>query len=62
MECINPFIMKSINYLLVCGLVLIAIVVTPVVKAQSSAKHARLEIFKPGEVWPDKDGNHIQAH
>ncbi len=54
--------MNSINYLFFCGLVLIAFVVTPVVKAQSSGKQSRLEIFKPGEVWPDQDGNHIQAH
>jgi len=54
--------MKLINCLVVCGLAFVAIMVTPVVKAHTSGKHSRLEIFKPGELWPDQDGNHIQAH
>lgn len=32
------------------------------VNAQPAGKKTKLEIFQPGESWPDKNGNHIQAH
>lgn len=53
---------KTINYLVYCGLMLLCMAVTPLVKAQSSGKLTPLDTIKPGEVWPDEDGNHIQAH
>ena len=30
--------------------------------AQTVPKPGTLNTFRPGEVWPDADGNHIQAH
>ena len=29
---------------------------------QEKKQSAKLDTFRPGEVWPDIDGNHIQAH
>lgn len=29
---------------------------------QEKKQSAKLDMFRPGEVWPDMDGNHIQAH
>ena len=54
--------MKSINYLVSFGFTLLCMLVMPVSKAQSSGKHTKLDTIKPFEIWPDADGNHIQAH
>lgn len=37
-------------------------VLTSSVKAQSLGKIVTLDSINPGEVWPDTNGNHIQAH
>lgn len=54
--------MKSIKCLVNCYLLLFCMFVMSGVKAQSPASQSPADSFKPGETWPDTDGNHIQAH
>ena len=54
--------MKSINYLTRFCLLFLGILAMDGTTARSIEKHAKLDSIKPGEIWPDSDGNHIQAH
>ncbi len=54
--------MKQINILLSGSLILSCIAFIPSVTAQTKGKPVKLDTFRPGEVWPDADSNHIQAH
>ena len=56
--------MKSINYKRVKGMlpfVGILIFASCVLLSSCSTK-AKREFIRPGELWPDEEGNHIQAH
>ncbi len=54
--------MKSVNKLVQFCFLFLIVNLRPVMPLLASGKHARLDLFKPGEIWPDADGNHIQAH
>ena len=54
--------MGSIKYLKKSRLLFLLLFVLTGMNAQSAGKHTTLKQFNPGEIWPDKDGNHIQAH
>ncbi len=54
--------MKSINYLTRLYLIFLGILAITETIAGSTEKHAKLDSIKPCEIWPDTDGNHIQAH
>ena len=54
--------MKSVNYLLFIWIIGIILSDACEAKAQSSINQPVSDRFKPGETWPDSNGNHIQAH
>lgn len=54
--------MKVSNCLKSCLLISLWMALTPLAIAQTSRNNNRSVIIKPGSIWPDEDGNHIQAH
>jgi hypothetical protein len=54
--------MKASYFLKSCFLVSLWMALTALAMAQTSGNNNRLAIIKPGSIWPDADGNHIQAH
>ena len=54
--------MKTISYLMRFGLVILCLLAMKEIQGRSSAKRFGPDSIKPYEIWPDQDGNHIQAH
>ena len=55
---------ENFNCAVFCMMVLIIITTGSSAKAQADdkKKHTINDVIKPGEIWPDENGNHIQAH
>jgi hypothetical protein len=54
--------MKIFNYLKYCKILALFAPLLLLGNASASEKSKHLTTFHPGEIWPDQDGNHIQAH
>jgi len=54
--------MKFVNNLAKCSWLFLFLFVQPLMKIQATEKQVRQDSIRPGQVWPDSDGNHIQAH
>jgi hypothetical protein len=54
--------MKTLNNLTIGFAILLCFSGAYSVNAQSSEKKSRVDVIRPGEQWPDENGNHIQSH
>jgi hypothetical protein len=54
--------MKSLQFLVRFSLLLFYVLAITEVNARSSLRSVQTDTIKPGEIWPDQNGNHIQAH
>ena len=55
---------RNLNYIVLCLMVFFSVSAYSPAKAKSPDKKTRTinDVIKPGGIWPDENGNHLQAH